>query len=322
MRALGPNRNWRVAAVAVIMTALSSGGALGGSAVDANDGVAAIERGDTVAAISILTDVLRADGDRLTARERGIVYFNRGYAAYLQGDLSGAIADYDRAVVLSPDDYLALFNRGIVYEDLADRARAIDDYSAAIAIHSGDPRIFFNRGNLHFDMGELGAASEDYSRAIELDGEYADAYVNRGLALKAFGDYGRALADFDQALRLARHDPVFVAEIAVLIETTRMHEASDFADAAASLTPFDLFEWETTETEDSDQVTDLVIGTMADWGMADWGMAYPMQHILVGALAVDSAECGDARMALAGGPRTPLRDGYMQASFDCRGLVE
>ncbi|MCZ6764581.1 MAG: tetratricopeptide repeat protein [Alphaproteobacteria bacterium] len=171
-----------------------------GAAVD--EAVSAISRGELAAAVWTFSDLLDDPSVELTARQRGTVHFNRGYAYQASGSLPEAIGDYTIAVEIEPQDYLALFNRGIAFEDGGQIERAMRDYTAAIGIMRTDPRIFYNRGNLFFDAGRLGLAIADYGRAIALDPNYADAYANRAGVFAAMGAVDLAIADIRTARAL------------------------------------------------------------------------------------------------------------------------
>jgi tetratricopeptide (TPR) repeat protein len=55
-------------------------------------------------------------------------HYDRGYARQSQGDLDGAIADYDQAIRLEPTYGDAYFNRGLARYDKGDFDGAIADY--------------------------------------------------------------------------------------------------------------------------------------------------------------------------------------------------
>ncbi len=101
-------------------------------------------------------------------------YVTRGLAYYEQGQYEQAIADYDRAIDLNPDD----------------------------------ARPYNNRGNAYSKQGQYEQAIADYDRAIDLNPDDAPAYYNRGLAYRQQGQHERAIADFERYLELST-DPTF-----------------------------------------------------------------------------------------------------------------
>ena len=65
-------------------------------------------------------------------------YNNRGIARAEQKDLAGALADYDRAIELDPQDATAYNNRADVYLELKDWESARSDYERRVALSSED----------------------------------------------------------------------------------------------------------------------------------------------------------------------------------------
>src|SRR5690606_14993744 len=84
------------------------------------------------------------------------------------GDLQVALADFDQAIHLDPDD--------------------VDPY--------------FNRGNVRRALGDLQAALADYDQAIHLDPENADAHSWRGTLLRAQAKWAEAHIAHRRALEL------------------------------------------------------------------------------------------------------------------------
>ena len=97
-------------------------------------------------------------------------YKSRGFARAMMNDLSGAIADFDRAVEISP--------------------RHADAYNA--------------RGNVHAMAGHLVASLRDFNLAIRIDRNFADAYYNRALSRHGLGDSYGAKSDLSRAAQLFR----------------------------------------------------------------------------------------------------------------------
>jgi tetratricopeptide (TPR) repeat protein len=87
------------------------------------------------------------------------------------GYIEGALADYDRAIAISPR-YAAYYN---------------------------------NRGLLKAESNDLRGALADYDRAIALDDKFANAYGARGyLKYTKLRDKSGGIADTRQAAKIAR----------------------------------------------------------------------------------------------------------------------
>ena len=144
-----------------------------------------------------------AEGNRSISAE---TYFTWGNTKAGLGDYKGAIADYDIAIRLKPDDAIAYNNRGAAKGDLGQHFAAIADFDIAIRLKPDDAIAYNNRGNAKDDLGQHFAAIADYDTAIRLKLDYADAYYNRGITRHNLGQYFVAIADYDTAIRLKPDD--------------------------------------------------------------------------------------------------------------------
>jgi tetratricopeptide (TPR) repeat protein len=127
---------------------------------------------------------------------------NGGIEKAKDGDLDGAIADFDRAIEIDPKDDAPYFNRAQAKWQKKDAAGAIADYTRAIELGSTNPAAYNNRGNARAENNDRDGAIADYTRAIELRPDYARAYYNRSMAKEAKGDKAGAEADFKTAAKL------------------------------------------------------------------------------------------------------------------------
>jgi len=64
-------------------------------------------------------------------------YNNRGVAGEAQGNLQGAIADFNTAIRLNPHNAITYLNRGDAYADLGNLRRAIADYTHYLELGGG-----------------------------------------------------------------------------------------------------------------------------------------------------------------------------------------
>src|SRR5262245_31899043 len=94
-------------------------------------------------------------------------YFKRGVTRYQQGDLEGAMSDFDRAIdiaaTISPGAYASnhvgaifpepavlLYNRGVTRYDLRDWDGAIADFDESLTLNPHRVMAWIKRGNARF----------------------------------------------------------------------------------------------------------------------------------------------------------------------------
>jgi tetratricopeptide (TPR) repeat protein len=127
----------------------------------------------------------------------------RGAELQREGDLQGALREFERAVVLAPGAPLAWFNRGLVQRALGNCRAAADDFSRALELQPDFFNALYQRGNCMQALGATGRAVEDYTRAVAIPGRIdarflayfgrADAYRRLGRLEEADADYTRVL---------------------------------------------------------------------------------------------------------------------------------
>src|SRR6476469_8870175 len=75
-----------------------------------------------------------------------------------------------------------LYNRGVDKLDGGDYKGAIADFDAAIRLDPNDSEAFYNRAYTRHILGQVQEAINDYTEAIRIKPQYANAYGNRGYA--------------------------------------------------------------------------------------------------------------------------------------------
>lgn len=110
------------------------------------DSVMRLSRADAYLKLEKYTDA-RADYDRaltlgLTREDhRSFAYFGRGYAGIFAGDFRGAVRDLDAALAARPGMINAMVWRGYAQERMGERDRALADYETALRINPENPWI-------------------------------------------------------------------------------------------------------------------------------------------------------------------------------------
>jgi len=113
-----------------------------------------------------------------------------------------ALQDLERALKLGENPWAYLY-RGLVQEQLGEEKRAQENYTKAIRLDSAFVEGYYRRGLLYAKIGECERAAQDETRVLELDGDHPGAYTARGVARAALGETPWALSDLDRGCLLA-----------------------------------------------------------------------------------------------------------------------
>ena len=119
------------------------------------------------------------------------------------GDNIGAIADYDKALELEPEDAKAYNNRAETKYAIGDKVGAIADYDKVLELNFKYVHVYNNRGLCKSDLGDDVGAIGDFTKAIELNRNeecYLFGYINRSMSYERLGRYKEALADVNKYL--------------------------------------------------------------------------------------------------------------------------
>lgn len=127
-------------------------------------------------------------------------YFQRGVAHYQLGNKQATIKDFNQVLRLTPKNPLAYLIRGSVRGELKDYQGAIKDLNQGISLNPNNHFIYYSRGFVRNSMGDTKGAIADYDQVIRLKPDYADAYKERGNVRYNLKDYQGAVADYNQAL--------------------------------------------------------------------------------------------------------------------------
>lgn len=171
-----------------------------------------------------------------SGRFDGYIYIQDAKIADSIKDYNRDVRDFDREIVLVPDDWNAYYNRGLaeahlgkydsakldywriiksgiksslgyeglgyLYKDMRQYKKSIAEFDTAILVDSNNTILYYIRG---IDKDRIGLdkdAIADFSQVIKIDPCYADAYYSRGIIKSKLGKNEEAIKDYAKALVL------------------------------------------------------------------------------------------------------------------------
>ena len=128
-------------------------------------------------------------------------YYFRANRKSNEGDYSGALADFNEAIEISPDYVVAYLGRAYLKRILKDYEGAIDDYTISIDLSASIwVDAFLNRGIAKFELGKYNEALEDFNKSLEEKPGYLFALLWRGYTLLVLGKNEIGCNDFKEII--------------------------------------------------------------------------------------------------------------------------
>ena len=131
---------------------------------------------------------------------------NIGEALVEEGDLLAALAEFEAAAALTPDDPDLWLWRGVIHFELDELDDAEVAFDTACTLYETDFDFLLARGMTYLRVGDLTAASADAERAIVESPRSGWGYYLRASIAVGEGNYDAAVADLERAGDLARAD--------------------------------------------------------------------------------------------------------------------
>ncbi|GAB6011734.1 tetratricopeptide repeat protein [Viscerimonas tarda] len=118
--------------------------------------------GEESGVIEACTQVIALDSGN------GMAYYNRGSMYNNQAAYEKALADFNEAAELMPDNAGVYNNRGVAQDNLGMYDEALSDFDYAISLEAS-AITYYNRANLHYEQKRFAEAKQDYTSYLELD---------------------------------------------------------------------------------------------------------------------------------------------------------
>lgn len=123
-------------------------------------------------------------------------------AAMKESDLNKVIANFTKAINLSPKYADAIFYRGVAYFHNNNPQKALADFNQIIQMDAKSFAAFTYRGRTYERLNNKAAAINDFNAALKINPKYAEGLNFRGLYYKNNGEAQKACADLKQAKKM------------------------------------------------------------------------------------------------------------------------
>lgn len=94
----------------------------------------------------------------------------RGLAYFMAGNVKKAMADFDEAVRLEPENPYRYASRAFIKDRIGNLEGSLSDYNMALALDPEDAISYNNRGMVEEKLGHKEQAKKSFARADELSG--------------------------------------------------------------------------------------------------------------------------------------------------------
>ena len=131
------------------------------------------------------------------------LYSSRGRVRFELGNVSGAIEDYDRALLLSPTDPLLYHRRCYAKKELHANLAAVQDCEKAVELEPSYQHAWNTLGNLRDDLGDHEGALQAYDRSIAADPLTLPPYTNKIITFTQHHMLSSASKACDEAFTVA-----------------------------------------------------------------------------------------------------------------------
>ena len=178
--------------------------------------------------------------ENLDLEEKLNLYYEQALILHVNGDYEEALASFDHALKIKPDDHYIWNNRGSALGNLGRLEESIASYDNALKIKPDYPDAWNNRGTVLFNLGRLEEAIASYDNALKFKPDYHEAWYNRGNALFNLGRYEEAIASYDNVLKIKPDYPdAWHNRGTALFNLGRLEEAIASCDEALKIKPDD-----------------------------------------------------------------------------------
>ena len=126
------------------------------------------------------------------------VHLNEGINYLTEGDLLLAISNFDQALKLDGELWVAHYYRGICHKNLRDFKEAENDLLTSLSLNPSLAIARVELGEIYHIQNFFAKAGDEYAKAVSIDPQLAQAYYNLGSLSLAMGDSRKGIKYYEK----------------------------------------------------------------------------------------------------------------------------
>jgi tetratricopeptide (TPR) repeat protein len=286
-------------------------------------GIARMQANDDGAAIDRLTRVIASGGPNLSNIESAVAHYNRARCYYRQHNRQAVVEDATVVIQLYPGIAPVYLLRGAAHSELRETALALADFNTALRLDPDNACAEYGRGGVYLNSGSTQLALAEFDAAVKRH-PTVEALLGRGQAFLALGQYSSAIADFQ--LAISRLKPSELLETANILLCRAYVESGHYKEALAAADRSLRIHVGSSEL-DARAVAWLHLREF-DRAFADFARAIELEHSPSGKAAIymNRGQChferGDFTSAIKDLTTAIQLDSTLGHAYNIRGLAE
>ncbi len=160
-----------------------------------------------------------------------------GYKKMLAKDTAGAVADYNKAIMLAPDSASGYWQRAMFHLQTNNFRRANADFTTVLVLQPANINAYYHRGLARIGLREYEPACEDFSALIAASPQTTDAYYYRGICRERLGEDEAAAADYSESIKISPSADAYFRRAAIKEKYRKYLDAVLDYDESLKLNP-------------------------------------------------------------------------------------
>jgi len=155
-------------------------------------------------------------------------YIGRSYCYFLMLQKERALADVEHALMIVPNNAIAMQLRGDIYSMEKNYDAALEIFERAHQLNPNWGNPSFGRASVFMDKKEFQSALDEFDKAIPFLAQSPLFYVIRSMVHFRLGNLEAAHKDQDSALRLSEKDALTMADINIQVYENYLDWCEDY----------------------------------------------------------------------------------------------